>query len=230
MISEFSQLNLHPNLVQAVEEQGYTAPTPIQAGVIPLFLEGQDILGQAQTGTGKTAAFALPMIHNLVPGMKQPQGLVIVPTRELALQVAGAMTEYGRYSATRVLAVYGGQAYGPQINQLRRGVDVVVGTPGRLLDLIKRDVLELDMIHTLVLDEADEMLSMGFIEDIETILSKTPATRQTTLFSATLPAEIRRLAERYMSDPQLIMIEREHVTLDASNATTWLIPAKNPPH
>ena len=137
MIEEFIQFNLHPNLVQAIAEQGYETPTPIQSGAIPLLLEGQDVLGQAQTGTGKTAAFALPMLHNLQPGQKQPQALVVVPTRELALQVAGAIAEYGRHSGVKVLAVYGGQAYGPQISQLRRGVDIVVGTPGRLLDLIE---------------------------------------------------------------------------------------------
>ena len=223
MITEFTELNLHPQLVQAVTEQGFISPTPIQAGVIPLMLAGQDILGQAQTGTGKTAAFALPMLHNLQSGQTHVQGLVLVPTRELALQVAGAIAGYGRHSSVRVLAVYGGQAYGPQIGQLRRGVDIVVGTPGRLLDLIKRDVLELSAIRTLILDEADEMLSMGFIEDIETILSKTPAERQTALFSATLPAEIRRLASHYMHDPQPVTIQREQVTLDAIEQRYYLV-------
>jgi ATP-dependent RNA helicase DeaD len=229
MITEFTELNLHPQLVQAVTEQGFVSPTPIQAGIIPLMLAGQDVLGQAQTGTGKTAAFALPMLHNLQPGQAHVQGLVLVPTRELALQVAGAMAGYGRHSSVRVLAVYGGQAYGPQIGQLRRGVDIVVGTPGRLLDLIKRDVLELSAIRTLVLDEADEMLSMGFIEDIETILSKTPAERQTALFSATLPAEIRRLAAHYMHDPQPVTIQREQVTLDAIEQRYYLVNAGEKP-
>jgi ATP-dependent RNA helicase DeaD len=223
MITEFSQLNLHPQLVQAVTEQGFTTPTPIQVGVIPLMLAGHDIIGQAQTGTGKTAAFALPMIHNLQPGQKHAQGLVLVPTRELALQVAGAIAGYGCHSGLRVLAVYGGQAYGPQISQLRRGVDIVVGTAGRLLDLIERTVLELSSIHTVVLDEADEMLSMGFIEDIQTILSNTPAERQTALFSATLPTQIRRLAERYMRNPQPVTIQREKVTLDAIEQRYYLV-------
>jgi ATP-dependent RNA helicase DeaD len=227
MITEFTQLSLHPQLVQAVTEQGFISPTPIQAGVIPLMLAGQDILGQAQTGTGKTAAFALPMLHNLQPGQAHVQGLVLVPTRELALQVAGAIAGYGRHSSVRVLAVYGGQAYGPQIGQLRRGVDIVVGTPGRLLDLIERAVLELSAIRTVVLDEADEMLSMGFIEDIETILSKTPVERQTALFSATLPAEIRRLAGRYMRDPQPVTIQREQVTLDAIEQRYYLVNASD---
>ncbi len=223
MISEFTQLNLHPQLVQAVTDYGFLTPTPIQADVIPLMLAGEDIIGQAQTGTGKTAAFALPMIHALEPGCQQVQGLVLVPTRELALQVAGAFAAYGKNNSLRVLAVYGGQAYGPQIGQLRRGVDIVVGTPGRLIDLIERDVLEISAVRTVVLDEADEMLSMGFIEDIETILSKTPAERQTALFSATLPTAIRRLAERYMHHPQAVTIQREQVTLDAIEQRYYLV-------
>lgn len=227
MITDFTQLSLHPQLVQAVTEQGYTNPTPIQAGVIPLMLAGHDVIGQAQTGTGKTAAFALPMIHNLEPHQKLPQGLVLTPTRELALQVAGAMTEYGRHSGARVLAVYGGQAYGPQIDRLQRGVDIIVGTPGRLIDLIERKVLNLSQVHTLVLDEADEMLSMGFVEDIETILSSTPFTRQTALFSATMPAEIRRLAEQYMNNPQSVSIQRDQVTVDTIEQRFYLVRENN---
>ncbi|MBP8857698.1 MAG: DEAD/DEAH box helicase, partial [Anaerolineaceae bacterium] len=214
-------------LVQAVTEQGYTNPTPIQAGVIPLMLAGHDVIGQAQTGTGKTAAFALPMIHNLEPHQKLPQGLVLAPTRELALQVAGAMTEYGRHSGARILAVYGGQAYGPQIDRLQRGVDIIVGTPGRLIDLIERKVLNLSQVHTLVLDEADEMLSMGFVEDIETILSNTPLTRQTALFSATMPAEIRRLAEQYMNNPQSVSIQRDQVTVDTIEQRYYMVRENN---
>ncbi len=227
MISEFSQLDLHPQLLQAISEQGYTAPTPIQAAVIPLMLAGQDVIGQAQTGTGKTAAFGLPMIHNLQPGQGHVQGLVLAPTRELALQVTGAIAEYGRYHGVRTLAVYGGAAYGPQIGGLRRGVDIVVGTPGRLIDLVERGVLDLSTIRTLILDEADEMLSMGFIEDIETILSKTPAERQTALFSATLPGPIRRLAERYMRDPQSVTIQREQITVEAIDQRYYLVHASD---
>ncbi len=223
MITDFTQLNLHPQLVQAVTDQGFVTPTPIQAGVIPLMLDGKDILGQAQTGTGKTAAFALPMLHSLEPGAKHVQGLVMVPTRELALQVAGAISSYGSQMGVRVLAVYGGAPYGPQIGQLRRGVDIVVGTPGRLIDLNKRGVLDLGSLRTLVLDEADEMLSMGFVEDIETILSNTPEERQTTLFSATFPTEIRRLAGKYMRDPQPVTIQREQVTLDAIEQRYYLV-------
>ncbi|MCA9954686.1 MAG: DEAD/DEAH box helicase, partial [Anaerolineales bacterium] len=174
MTTEFTDLSLHPQLVQAVTERGYTTPTPIQTAVIPVMLTGQDVLGQAQTGTGKTAAFSLPILHNLVPGQGHVQALVLAPTRELGLQVAEAMTEYGRYRQISVLAVYGGTAYGPQIGALRRGVDIVVGTPGRLLDLMQSKKLDLSQVQTVVLDEADEMLSMGFVEDIEAILQETP--------------------------------------------------------
>jgi ATP-dependent RNA helicase DeaD len=163
------------------------------------------------------------MLHALQPGTKTVQGLVMVPTRELALQVAGAISGYGSQIGVRVLAVYGGAPYGPQIGALRRGVDIVVGTPGRLIDLIKRGVLDFASLRTLVLDEADEMLSMGFVEDIETILSSTPAERQTALFSATLPAEIRRLAAKYMRDPQPVTIQREQVTLDAIEQRYYLV-------
>jgi ATP-dependent RNA helicase DeaD len=223
MTTEFTALNLRPQLEQAITELGYTTPTPIQAGIIPLMLSGQDVLGQAQTGTGKTAAFSLPILHNLESGQRHIQALVMAPTRELALQVADAMVEYGQFCHVRVLAVYGGQPYGPQINQLKRGVDVVVGTPGRLLDLLKRGVLDLSELKTLVLDEADEMLSMGFIEDIEAILAETPVERQTALFSATLPKEIRRLADKYLREPQAVTIERAQMTVEAIEQRYYLV-------
>ncbi len=223
MITEFSALNLHPLLVRAIDELGYQTPMPIQSAIIPLMIAGQDVIGQAQTGTGKTAAFALPILHSLEAGCGHPQALVLAPTRELALQVAQAMNEYGRYLDVRVLAVYGGQAYGPQIGQLKRGVDVVVGTPGRLMDLMNRGSLNISQVRTVVLDEADEMLSMGFIEDIETILNETPASRQTALFSATLPSEIRRLAERYLRDPQSVLIRSEHVTVETIEQRYYLV-------
>jgi ATP-dependent RNA helicase DeaD len=225
MTTEFNQFNLHPQLVQAVEERGYTAPTPIQSGIIPLMLSGQDVLGQAQTGTGKTAAFALPILHNLLPDQKHVQALVLAPTRELANQVAGAMYEYGRHRDVRVLAVYGGQAYSRQITRLNKGVDIVVGTPGRLIDLMERKVLDISQVQTVVLDEADEMLSMGFIEDIETILKETPSQRQTALFSATLPQEIRRLADRYMHTPQSVTIQREQPAVAAIEQRYYLVNA-----
>ncbi len=175
MTTDFTQLNLQPQLVQAVIERGYQSPMPIQAAVIPVMIAGQDVIGQAQTGTGKTAAYALPLLQNLQPNQKHVQCLVVVPTRELALQVADAVNTYGHLNGARVLAVYGGAPYGPQINQLRRGADIVVGTPGRLMDLMEREILDISQVRTVVLDEADEMLSMGFVEDIETILAKTPA-------------------------------------------------------
>lgn len=223
MTTEFTDLGLHPQLVQAVTERGYTTPTSIQTAVIPVMLSGQDILGQAQTGTGKTAAFALPILHNLTPGKGHVQALVLAPTRELGLQVAEAMEEYGRHRRFSVLAVYGGTAYGPQIGSLRRGVDIVVGTPGRLLDLIQSKKLDLSQVQTVVLDEADEMLSMGFIEDIEAILQQTPTERQTALFSATLPGQIRQLADKYMRNPQAITIERAQRTVSTIAQRAYLV-------
>lgn len=223
MTIEFTDLNLHPQLVQAVTERGYTTPTPIQEGVIPVMLTGKDILGQAQTGTGKTAAFALPILHNITPGIGHVQALVLAPTRELGIQVADAFEAYGRIRKVSVLAVYGGTAYGPQIGALRRGVDVVVGTPGRLLDLLKSKKLDLSQVQTVVLDEADEMLSMGFIEDIEAILQETPDERQTALFSATLPRQIRHLADKYMNQPEAISIERSQRTVAALEQRAYLV-------
>lgn len=223
MTNEFTALNLHPQLVQAVSELGFSEPTPIQTAVIPPLLAGQDVIGQAQTGTGKTAAFALPILHNLIPGPGPVQALIVTPTRELALQVARAVHDYGRFLDIRVLAIYGGQPYGRQKNRLARGIDVVVGTPGRLLDLIKQNALDLSQVRTLVLDEADEMLSMGFIEDIEAILQATPAERQTALFSATLPNEIRNLANRYMRDPQAITMRHKQLTVSAIEQRYYLV-------
>ncbi len=222
MTTDFGQLQLHPQLVQTVTELGFAAPTPIQAAVIPLMLAGQDVIGQAQTGTGKTAAFGLPMLHRLVAAYGRVQGLVLTPTRELAIQVAQAIHDLGRRQLVSVLPIYGGDSYGRQIGSLRRGVDIVVGTPGRLLDLIQRGVLDLSGVQTVVLDEADEMLSMGFIEDIEVILTETPATRQTALFSATLPPEIRSLADRYMRQPISVTFQQQ-VTVEAISQRYYLI-------
>ncbi len=223
MTTEFSNLYLSQELVQAVTDLGFVEPTPIQAGIIPLMISGLDVIGQAQTGTGKTAAFALPILNNLLPDQEHVQSLVLVPTRELAIQVAKAFTEFASGQKVRVLAVYGGQSYGLQIGRLKRGVDVVVGTPGRLLDLMRRNLLDIHQVQTVVLDEADEMLSMGFIEDMETILSQTPATRQTALFSATLPTEIRRLADKYMRTPESVTIQREQVTVLAIEQRYYLV-------
>ncbi len=223
MTTEFTSLNLRPELMQAIAELGYTVPTPIQAGMIPLMLTGVDVIGQAQTGTGKTAAFALPILHNFESNSRLPQALVLAPTRELALQVASAMIEYGKRMRVRVLAVYGGQPYAPQINSLKRGVDVIVGTPGRLNDLIERKVLDLSGIKTVVLDEADEMLNMGFIEEVEKILAMTPPERQTALFSATLPMRIRKLADGFMRDPQSVTVKQATLTLLATEQRYYLL-------
>ena len=184
----FKDLNLPESILQALEKVGYEKPSPIQAESIPLLLEGHDLLGQAQTGTGKTAAFALPMLANIDPEAKLPQLLVLAPTRELAIQVAEAFQVYASFSQKiKVLPVYGGQSYYNQIRQLKRGVQVVVGTPGRIIDHINRKTLNLSELKFLVLDEADEMLRMGFIDDVETILSHAPEEKQTALFSATMP-------------------------------------------
>ena len=222
MTTEFTSLNLREEIVQAITELGYSEPTPIQAAIIPIMLNGADVIGQAQTGTGKTAAFALPILHNFTP-QRHVQCLILAPTRELALQVADSMTEYGKHLDVRVLAVYGGQPYGPQISRLNRGVDIVVGTPGRLLDLIERKALNIKHVRTVVLDEADEMLNMGFIEDVEQILGETPPERQTALFSATLPPRIRSLANRFMRDPQPVTIKRATLTLASTEQRYYLV-------
>jgi ATP-dependent RNA helicase DeaD len=227
MTEEFITLKLRPELMRAVAELGYLEPTPIQSAIIPLMLGGADVIGQAQTGTGKTAAFALPILNNLKPGQSHIQALVMCPTRELALQVSQAFSEYGQFCDVRVLAVYGGQPYGPQITRLKRGVDVVVGTPGRMLDLLERNCLNLGRVQTVVLDEADEMLSMGFIDDIQTILAGTPSERQTALFSATMPTPIRRLADRYMHTPQPITIQREQVTVAAIEQRCYIVNGRD---
>lgn len=204
----FKDLNLPSAILQAVEKVGYEKPSPIQAKSIPLLLEGRDLLGQAQTGTGKTAAFALPMLSNIDPDEAFTQLLVLAPTRELAIQVAEAFQVYASFSKKiRVLPVYGGQSYDNQIRQLKRGVQVVVGTPGRIIDHIKRKTLKLDQLRFLVLDEADEMLRMGFIDDVELILSHAPAKRQTALFSATMPSQIKKIAQKYLNNPEHIKIE-----------------------
>jgi ATP-dependent RNA helicase DeaD len=223
MTTEFSQLGLKSQLEQAVSDLGYITPTPIQSKIIPLMLDGHDVIGQAQTGTGKTAAFVLPIIQTMERGRHGIQALVLAPTRELALQVAKATNEYGRCLNVRVLAVYGGQPYNQQINRLRQGVDIVVGTPGRLLDLIEKGVLDLSHVSTVVIDEADEMLSMGFIKDIESILSTIPSERQTALFSATIPPEISSMSKKYMRSPQSISIKSKHLTVDSTEHRYYLV-------
>jgi len=223
MTNEFTQLNLKPQLVQALTDLCHTIPTPIQSSIIPVMLSGKDVIGQAQTGTGKTAAFSLPILQNLAQGHKRVQALLLAPTRELAIQTADALCQYGRHGDVRVLAVYGGQPYSSQMGHLKKGVDVVVGTPGRVLDLIRQKALDLSRISTVVLDEADEMLSMGFIEDIETIFKETPAIRQTALFCATLPEGVRRLADRYMRNPQAFTMGGKKLTAAAIEQRYYLV-------
>ncbi len=196
-----------------IEELGYEEPTPIQTHTITRMLEGADVIAQAQTGTGKTAAFALPIIEKLEKGTRRPQALVLTPTRELAVQVAEAFQSYGKYHNVSVLPVYGGQPIERQLRALDRGVQVIVGTPGRLLDHIGRHTLDLSEVRCVILDEADEMLAMGFIEDIEAILQETPETRQTALFSATMPDPIVRLAQQYMHAAERVTIEAEQLTV-----------------
>jgi ATP-dependent RNA helicase DeaD len=223
MTPNFSEFDLQPQLVQTIADIGYAAPTPIQSTVIPAMLARQDVIGQSQTGSGKTAAFSLPILHNLQTGQRHVQSLVVTPTRELAIQVADAMYTCGRQTGARVLAVYGGQPYYRQISRLKKGVDIVVGTPGRLLDLIRRNVLELDRVATVVLDEADEMFSMGFIADIEAILDQTASGRQAALFSATLPQRILRLAEQYMSAPLSFKIGCKQLTVETVEQRYYLV-------
>jgi ATP-dependent RNA helicase DeaD len=213
MLDTFEALGLRAELVRAVSELGYETPTPIQVGAIPALLEGRDVLGQAQTGTGKTAAFALPMLQRLDPTVRAVQAIILAPTRELASQVAEATTNYARHIGMRVVAIYGGTSYNRQLKQLASGAQIVVGTPGRTLDLIKQGSLDLTHVRYLVLDEADEMLSMGFIEDVEAIMAATPAERQTALFSATMPDEIVRLIRKYMREPERVSIARKTLTV-----------------
>jgi ATP-dependent RNA helicase DeaD len=212
-VPRFDALGLADPLVKAVIALGYEEPTPIQHEAIPVLLAGKDLIGQAGTGTGKTAAFALPLLHRLLdskaPAARGPRGLILVPTRELAMQVAEAVHKYGKQTALRVVPVYGGAPMDQQIRALRRGVDVIVATPGRALDLMRRQALVLDSIEVLVLDEADEMLDMGFAEDLETILTATPDTRQTALFAATMAPRIAAIAGRHLNKPVRVMIKGE---------------------
>jgi ATP-dependent RNA helicase DeaD len=205
----FADLGLDPALLSALDALGYEEPTPIQRATIPSLLEGRDLLGQAATGTGKTAAFALPLLQRLAPERSAVGALILVPTRELAMQVAEAVHRYGRGLGVRVLPIYGGQAFQQQLRALRRGVDVVVATPGRTLDHLRRETLDLAQVGMVVLDEADEMLDMGFAEDLEAILEATPEARQTALFSATMAPRIMAIAKRHLRDPVQVKIARE---------------------
>ncbi|MBT8118947.1 MAG: DEAD/DEAH box helicase [Gammaproteobacteria bacterium] len=218
----FKDLALDKSILKILDEVGYESPSPIQAQTIPLLLQGKDIIGQAQTGTGKTAAFALPMINNLDIRQKDPQLLVLAPTRELAIQVAEAFQKYATYKkGFHVLPVYGGADYSGQIRALKRGVHVVVGTPGRVMDHIRKGTLKLGGLSALVLDEADEMLRMGFIDDVEWILEQTPEDRQIALFSATMPTQIRRIATKYLNQPEQITVKVKTTTAETIRQRFW---------
>ncbi|MDR3444538.1 MULTISPECIES: DEAD/DEAH box helicase [unclassified Dyella] len=220
----FAALGLHPELLRALTDVGYESPSPIQAATIPPLLEGRDVLGQAQTGTGKTAAFALPILSriDLKPG--KPQALVLAPTRELAIQVAEAFQRYATHMpGLQVLPIYGGQSYGPQLHSLKRGVQIVVGTPGRVIDHLERGTLDLSELKFLVLDEADEMLRMGFIDDVEKVLQATPPERQVALFSATMPSQIRKIAQQHLKDPREVTIKSSTTTAANIRQRYWFV-------
>ena len=209
----FGSLHINRRIYQALIDMGFEEPTPIQSKAIPLIMEGKDIVGQAQTGTGKTAAFGIPIINNLTVKKIHVQSLVITPTRELAIQVAEEISKIGRFLRVKTLPIYGGQSIDRQIRALQRGVQVVIGTPGRLLDHLHRGTLKLEQVKIVVLDEADEMLDMGFIDDITAILESTPNNRQTLMFSATMPDEIKKLSIKYMHNPDFIHVNRQNLTV-----------------
>ncbi|MGE4500373.1 MAG: DEAD/DEAH box helicase [Hydrogenovibrio sp.] len=221
---KFADLGLSAPILKTLTEIGYETPSPIQAQAIPVLLQGGDILGMAQTGTGKTAAFALPILSNIDLKQKSPQVLVLAPTRELAIQVAEAFQTFSRgIKGLHVLPIYGGSEYGTQIRALKRGVHVVVGTPGRVMDHIKKGTLKLDELSAMVLDEADEMLRMGFIDDVEWILKHTPDSRQIALFSATMPKEVHRIANTYLKDPTEVIIKQKSSTASTIDQKYWLV-------
>ncbi|ESL24006.1 DEAD/DEAH family ATP-dependent RNA helicase [Klebsiella pneumoniae] len=218
----FADLGLKAPILEALTDLGYEKPSPIQAECIPHLLDGRDVLGMAQTGSGKTAAFSLPLLNNIDPELRAPQILVLAPTRELAVQVAEAMTEFSKHMrGVNVVALYGGQRYDVQLRALRQGPQIVVGTPGRLLDHLKRGTLDLSKLSGLVLDEADEMLRMGFIEDVETIMAQIPEGHQTALFSATMPEAIRRITRRFMKEPQEVRIQSSVTTRPDISQSYW---------
>ncbi|SMD06234.1 ATP-dependent RNA helicase CsdA [Desulfocicer vacuolatum DSM 3385] len=220
----FDEMNLSPSLCNALQDVGYKTPTPIQSLTIPHLLQGRDVLGQARTGTGKTAAFALPLLSRIDLANRKPQILVLAPTRELAIQVTESFKTYGaRMKGLSVLSVYGGQSYGIQLTALKRGVHVVVGTPGRLMDHLQRKTLNFSDLFCVVLDEADEMLHMGFIEDVQWILDRTPKNAQTALFSATMPGPIRKIAQKYLTDPKEVLVRSDVDVISTINQQFWLV-------
>jgi ATP-dependent RNA helicase DeaD len=223
-VESFADLGLSDTLLQTLIQIGYETPSPIQAQCIPVLLEGHDLIGMAQTGTGKTAAFALPLMEQIDVKVSKPQALILTPTRELAIQVAEALQSYAKnLPGFHVLPIYGGQSYTIQLKQLSRGAHVIVGTPGRVMDHLERKTLNLDHLKTLVLDEADEMLRMGFIDDVEWILERTPEQHQTALFSATMPEQIRRVAQKYLVEPREIKIKSATATVAAIRQVYWQV-------
>lgn len=225
---KFSDLGLSEPVMQGLNDAGYEAPSPIQAEIIPYVLDNRDVLGQAQTGTGKTAAFALPVLSKIDTSLRDPQVLVLAPTRELAIQVAEAFQKYGSHiKGFHVLPIYGGQSYDTQLRQLKRGVHVVVGTPGRVMDHMRRKTLKLTSLKTLILDEADEMLRMGFIDDVEWILEQTPGERQIALFSATMPDAIRKITKRYLKNPEHVTIKNKTSTVSTIRQRYWSVSGRN---
>ena len=221
----FKDLGLSVPVLKALDTIGYESPSPIQDAIIPHVIKGRDVIGQAQTGTGKTAAFALPLLSTIdIKRTKMPQALVLTPTRELAIQVAEAFQKYAsKLRGFHVVPIYGGQDYGSQLRQLRRGVHVIVGTPGRVMDHMRRETLDLSELQCIVLDEADEMLRMGFIDDVDWIMEKTPDDRQVALFSATVPEPIRRIAQRHLNDPEEIKIEAKTTTAETIRQRYWMV-------
>lgn len=225
----FNDLNLIRNIQQSLEEEGYTNPTPIQQQAIPIILDGDDLVGCAQTGTGKTAAFAIPIInslHRLVGSgskTKRIRTLVVTPTRELAIQIDESFNTYGKYTNIRSMVIFGGVSQVPQVDQLKKGIDVLIATPGRLLDLHKQGFIDLDHLHHLVLDEADQMLDMGFINDVKKIVKLTPGNRQTLLFSATMPMAIRELADTFLTDPKYVSVTPVSSTAETVNQKLYFV-------
>jgi ATP-dependent RNA helicase DeaD len=223
-VENFAALGLSESLLKTLSEIGYETPSPIQAQCIPILLDGHDMIGMAQTGTGKTAAFALPLMEQIDIKLTKPQALILTPTRELAIQVAEALQSYAKnLPGFHVLPIYGGQSYTIQLKQLARGAHVIVGTPGRVMDHLERKTLNLDNLRTMVLDEADEMLRMGFIDDVEWILERTPEQHQTALFSATMPEQIRRVAQKYLVEPREIKIKSATATVAAIRQVYWQV-------
>ena len=227
-VTKFEELQLDDRIIRAITEMGFEEASPIQAQAIPVVLEGRDMIGQAQTGTGKTAAFGLPLLQKVDPKVKKLQAIVLLPTRELAIQVAEELRRFAKFMhGIKVLPVYGGQDIVRQIRALKDGTQIVVGTPGRVMDHMRRKTVKFDQVHTVIMDEADEMLNMGFLEDMETILSQLPTERQTIMFSATMPPEIQKIAESFQKDPQVIRVVKKELTVPKVTQYHYEVKPKN---